>query len=55
MTSFGYISAAVKEIILQILLFFDSFDYSAVFSEGNIAIIVNMYYYLQACTLRKLN
>jgi len=34
MHALGYISDAVKEFLLPILLFFDSFDYSAIFPEG---------------------
>ena len=39
MQALNYISDAVKELLLQILLFFDRFDYSAIFPEGNFFIL----------------
>ena len=36
MTFFRYISDAIKQIILEILLFFDNLDYTTIFSEGNV-------------------
>ena len=39
MIALSYIGKAIKEFILQIILIFDNFDYSAIFPEGNNAFL----------------